>query len=118
MNQNVYDELVKLSSANGVSVDALLSWAKRYQTDKTQSFHEYLRPSEAEVIWQLEQKSSEALTELWKRPLCFECDYGGYCRCSMAGGILAARGEDIRDRYGAAVKPLRLSDQPRRPSKS
>lgn len=117
MNQSVYDELTKLSASNGMSVSDLVSWAKRYETDRMPSFHEYLRPSEAEVIWQLEQKSSEALIELWKRPLCFECDYGGYCCCSMAGGILAARGEDIRDRYGAAVKPIRLTDQPKRPSK-
>jgi hypothetical protein len=51
-------------------------------------------------------ESDEQLWDRWKTPLCFRCDYGGPCVCSMAGRILAGRGYHVTDKFGKLVDAL------------
>ena len=59
-----------------------------------------------EVIEELKKQTDKQLIEQWERKLCFICDYGGPCSCSLAGRVLAGRGHVIVDRYGKYVEPI------------
>lgn len=67
--------------------------------------HEVAR-AHANAVAELKESSDDILMEMWQRPYCVACDYGGACRCDLAGRVLAGRGHALTYKNGNAVEPL------------